>query len=298
METEAIIKGLERYTGVFPREALEAAVANQEAITPGLLQVLEWVRDNLTALMDDDSYVGHLTASFLLAQFRETSAYPLIIDIVSGDSDAVDVLWGDIITEDLNRVLASVSGGDTGPMLQLARNSEANEYVREAALSGLVTLVACGQKSRDEVMEIYEGLFRGGLERKASVAWGGLVCCCLDLHPKEVCEDIEQAYAEGLVDPEIVRFKDVGKEAARDPEAVLADTSKRQPGLIDDAAEELKRWLREAEPVHNSRRSRDDDLLDSSDYEDMSGTSEKPKTGRNDPCPCGSGKKYKRCCGK
>ena len=22
------------------------------------------------------------------------------------------------------------------------------------------------------------------------------------------------------------------------------------------------------------------------------------KTGRNDPCPCGSGKKYKRCCGR
>ncbi len=23
-----------------------------------------------------------------------------------------------------------------------------------------------------------------------------------------------------------------------------------------------------------------------------------PKTGRNDPCPCGSGKKYKKCCAK
>mgnify|MGYP000873577171 CR=1 FL=1 len=23
-----------------------------------------------------------------------------------------------------------------------------------------------------------------------------------------------------------------------------------------------------------------------------------PKPGRNDPCPCGSGKKYKKCCGK
>ena len=22
------------------------------------------------------------------------------------------------------------------------------------------------------------------------------------------------------------------------------------------------------------------------------------KIGRNDPCPCGSGKKYKQCCGK
>ncbi|MBR3997929.1 MAG: SEC-C domain-containing protein [Clostridia bacterium] len=24
----------------------------------------------------------------------------------------------------------------------------------------------------------------------------------------------------------------------------------------------------------------------------------KVKVGRNDPCPCGSGKKYKKCCGK
>jgi preprotein translocase subunit SecA len=23
-----------------------------------------------------------------------------------------------------------------------------------------------------------------------------------------------------------------------------------------------------------------------------------PKVGRNDPCPCGSGKKFKQCCGK
>jgi preprotein translocase subunit SecA len=27
-------------------------------------------------------------------------------------------------------------------------------------------------------------------------------------------------------------------------------------------------------------------------------TLEQPKVGRNDPCPCGSGKKYKKCCGK
>jgi preprotein translocase subunit SecA len=27
-------------------------------------------------------------------------------------------------------------------------------------------------------------------------------------------------------------------------------------------------------------------------------TREAPKVGRNDPCPCGSGKKYKKCCGQ
>jgi len=26
-------------------------------------------------------------------------------------------------------------------------------------------------------------------------------------------------------------------------------------------------------------------------------TRQMPKIGRNDPCPCGSGKKYKKCCG-
>jgi uncharacterized protein YecA (UPF0149 family) len=27
-------------------------------------------------------------------------------------------------------------------------------------------------------------------------------------------------------------------------------------------------------------------------------TREMPKVGRNDPCPCGSGKKFKKCCGR
>jgi len=29
-----------------------------------------------------------------------------------------------------------------------------------------------------------------------------------------------------------------------------------------------------------------------------SGSAAGHKVGRNDPCPCGSGKKYKHCCGK
>ena len=32
--------------------------------------------------------------------------------------------------------------------------------------------------------------------------------------------------------------------------------------------------------------------------ENARGRSISDKVGRNDPCPCGSGKKYKRCCGR
>jgi hypothetical protein len=33
-------------------------------------------------------------------------------------------------------------------------------------------------------------------------------------------------------------------------------------------------------------------------YESIEATSPNSKVGRNDPCPCGSGKKYKKCCGR
>jgi len=31
--------------------------------------------------------------------------------------------------------------------------------------------------------------------------------------------------------------------------------------------------------------------------DDIEQTKPATKTGRNDPCPCGSGKKFKKCCG-
>jgi hypothetical protein len=42
---------------------------------------------------------------------------------------------GDIVTEDLNSILASVCHGDLGLIKQLIEDPEANEYVRSAAIS-------------------------------------------------------------------------------------------------------------------------------------------------------------------
>lgn len=42
----------------------------------------------------------------------------------------------------------------------------------------------------------------------------------------------------------------------------------------------------------------DDACANPLDKEDEPTGSLNPGVGRNDPCPCGSGKKFKRCCGK
>jgi len=103
--------------------------------------------------------MAHLYAMFLLAQFRETRAYPLVVRFASLPGNLLDSLCGDFITEDLGQVLASVCGGELAGIQSLIENEDTDEWVRGAALSGLVTLVAAGQKSRDEIVSYFTACF-------------------------------------------------------------------------------------------------------------------------------------------
>lgn len=55
--------------------------------------------------------------------------------------------------------------------------------------------------------------------------------------------------------------------------------------------------FREEQAFDNYEENYDDDEEDYFDEVQMPIVREEPKIGRNDPCPCGSGKKYKKCCG-
>ena len=56
--------------------------------------------------------------------------------------------------------LASVSCGDIRLMTALVENAHANAYVRVAALRGLITLVACGEQARDDIVAYLQRLFQ------------------------------------------------------------------------------------------------------------------------------------------
>src|SRR5438067_13272704 len=83
METAEILHQFERYTGQFARAAVEAAVARREEITPELLRILKGTVDRAAQLDAEGDYMAHLYAMFLLAQFRETRAYPLVVRCVA-----------------------------------------------------------------------------------------------------------------------------------------------------------------------------------------------------------------------
>lgn len=279
MKIQEILEELEFNYGVFPRKAVEEAIAKREQIIPELLKIIEHAEQNVQELVYQEIYIAHIYAMYLLAQFRESRAYPLIVRFFSIPGEITLDLTGDVVTEDLGRILASVSHGDISLITSLIENENANEYVRGAALEGLVTLVARGQKSRDEIMTYFQSLFRGKLEREQPLVWAILVSCCTHLHPEEVHQDIRQAYEEGLVDEEYVDFEYVEEAlSSRKSRAIKNLKRDRRHRLIEDTISEMEWWacFNPLEQLQVVKRK---------------------KVGRNEPCPCGSGKKYKRCCG-
>ena len=296
MEITEILSGFERLTKPFPYEAVEAAADNREAITPELLRIVEDAIERAEERGKDHDYMAHIFAMFLLGEFRETRAYPLVIRMASLPAGLLDELCASFVTEDLHRVLASVCGGYLAPIQALIENEDACEFARAAGLAALVTLVAAGEKPRDEVMSYFADLFRGKLERKPSYAWSALVGYASDLHPEEVFSDIRQAYEEGLVDSYAVGFDEVEEDLAKGREAMMRRlAASHRHRLLRSAVSEMEHWrcFQERDEKARTPFERAAWATVNTPYR-----REAPKAGRNDRCPCGSGKKFKKCCGR
>src|SRR5262249_49407406 len=242
MDVQEILQQFATNTGTFPREAVAQAIAQREAITPELLRILAEAQHNIEHLIESDS-MAHIFAMYLLAQFREPRAYPLIVEFFSIPGDIALDTTGDVATEDLGRILASVSCGDIRLMTTLVENEHANEYVRVAALRGLVTLVACGEQSRDDIIAYLQRLFQGGLAREVSFVWYGVVSASNDLYPEELYTDIKHAYDEELIEPGFIGLDDIDETLQRGKERVLDALHHNQRySLITDTITEMEWW--------------------------------------------------------
>ena len=245
MQLEEILSELENNTGVFPRLAVERAIEEQEAITPLLLATLEECKNNLEELFEEEAYILHIYALYLLAQFREAKAYPLIIDFFSIPGDIAVDFSGDVVTEDLARILACVCHGNIEPIKQLIENQEANEYVRDAALQSLVVLVVQGVLPREQVIQYYDELFstKFANEPDDSFVWTHLVMNSTDICPIELKEHIDKLYEQDVIDRWFISQENVHDAIEMGVEAALAKLQKNQRySWIDDTVSEVECW--------------------------------------------------------
>ena len=67
MELNEIIEQLKYYTEDLPKEALKNAIKNKEKMIPELLKMLEYTKENLEKIFnEEDEFFGYIYAYFLL----------------------------------------------------------------------------------------------------------------------------------------------------------------------------------------------------------------------------------------
>ena len=298
MTIEKILAELQENRGYFPREAVEAAVLQRKEITPHLLCSLQELVQHPPEPEAAGSSLLPLYAVFLLAQFRERRAYALIIDLCKLPHETVDGILGETITEGLPRIIASVFDGDTAPIKSLVESAAVDEFVRGSALRSLSVLVHMGAIARADVVAYFSDLFGGKLEKEYSHAWDVLTSEAVNLHATALADAIRMGYEEGLIDPGYIRPKEVARAFAMPEETALAHAKTRCEGLIDDVSKEMQWWACfKPEPASHTKRPKNESRLPTGRRDAGALVRTEPKVGRNVPCPCGSGKKHKKCCG-
>ena len=177
--------------------------------------------------------------------------------------------------------------------------SEICEYVNENLLrNSNMKLSEIINKSKDEVIQILEDKIIGEYENKIK-----------DL-PEEIVNDFEKVIALRVIDThwmEHINTMDHLKEgiglrsyAQNNP---LVEYTNEGFQLFDEMLDtinrEITKYLLKAEIKQNLERKEVAKPTGTNDSKDKVKTARKvEKIGRNEPCPCGSGKKYKQCCGK
>lgn len=271
---------------------------------PHLLDLVDAVIADPKLYRDGAKALHCSYAIFLLAQFRETRAYRPLMVMMHLESQILDDLFGDLLTEDIFKVIASVFDGDDEPLKHLIEDPNADEYARSSA--GLGTyLVLLHQKkiSLDYLEGYFRELFQGKLKREFSHVWSSLCTLSGDLGFVSLLPEVHQAFEEKLCEEFFDCLESIEKRA-KDGRTRFED---RHTSLIDDAILEMKDWCCFQPAITKSVTTESffppallSELHQTTEFRPSSPAksyvSQKPLIGRNDPCPCGSGRKFKKCC--
>jgi len=288
------LAAFEVYDGIYKQENVDAAIELQDEITPHLLKILENVLSNPSEYAGREDYFAHIYALMLLAHFKNLIAHKVIVDLFSLPGRTSDKLFGDIITGDLPFILLRTCGESFNLIKSLVLNKSADEYCRSSAIRALVYAEALEMIPREDVVSFLGSLFADSKAEEDHSDFLSLAAMHIcDLCPEELMDTIRKAYEEEVIWPGMINYQEF-EEVLREGREKCREKVKKKIQLnsFDDIHGRMAWWAcfeQEQTPPVSS--------LDAyTPPQKISGTRKSKKIGRNAPCPCGSGKKYKKCC--
>ena len=296
MTPEQILADFSRREG-FPRDALAAAGVNRDSMIPVFLdQIDRLVSDEPEAFTDAD-VSSFLFVYFLLGEWRATRAYRPLTALLRQDPEFVDMLIGDAVTEGTARVIAGVCDGDLKPIFSVIEDPAADEFVRGQMIDALVLIVRQRPELRPEATGYLERFPSADIDKPENLcsSWAFAVA---DLGLSHLEPQVREAFEKGWISPFETTFDFFQKQLRMAVEGGESPwyQNTRNTRLIKSAIDELSNWYSFSDDAfeHKVGHPASDNAL--SRLFDAAFERDGPKVGRNDPCPCGSGKKYKKCC--
>ncbi|MGE0424000.1 MAG: DUF1186 domain-containing protein [Reyranellaceae bacterium] len=277
----------------FPREALLAATANRATIAPRLIAEI----DRYVAAPDDESNRPQrlFFAFHLLAEWREKAAYRPLCRLTRLEVDGFREVIGGALTETGPRVLASVFDGDPQPLYELIHDQGADEFARAMGCEALAMVSARGELPIGEAERFLRESFETLQPRDINFVWSGWQEAIGILGLESLAPLVRRAF-DSFIDPTWTEYKYFEKDLhdALATGLAAAKGSDRRRTLFDDTVAELSGWHCFSEAYQRERRL----AASRPELQDEPYVNPYRHVGRNDPCPCGSGLKFKRCHGK
>lgn len=317
MTPAEIKKVLSQVLTELPSVALREALDQQEAMMPMLLKALDdaRIRGGRSSSASKSRFAIH--ALYLLTELREIKAWPLVIELFSSMSAQDNISIGDdfdeVVCDSLSQIFATLcpkqNPEDFRPLKSIIENSSIDEYVRDAALSALVVCYQQGDLNIEDLKDYLHQLYNFGLEQEKNQVWNAWVQACYNSEPDGFMEALQHLYENELADPYYITLEELQERCGKGPDMIHKLVMHQEGDFyryITDARAGLKSLSCYSGEANELLKSMENMVINQTQPVSQTtpshtipiqpGMADYDNVGRNDPCPCGSGKKFKKCC--
>jgi len=251
---------------------------------------------------DESLFAFLIHAFFIIGEIKASELLDDVLNILSEDEDFISFYLNDILTEYVWEILYKISENDLNKLKEFMFKPGVYTYSK-SEVSKTVEQMALHQPERKQdflnwftdVLNFYNN---AKIEDNVidTEAIGFIVGSCIDIKYTELLPIIEELYKKQYVSHGICGSFEAVKQDISKPERF---DQKKKLSTIYENYSDFALWEKEhlqddnLEPKKSFFDNTDDEYNEN--YE-IKPVRTEPKIGRNDPCPCGSGKKYKKCC--
>lgn len=260
--------------------ALRAAWQNFELVREPLMMVLGVAAEDPWILGEEEVWQLNYGFFVFAAKRHRPALAPLLSFLSWADKEAFEIV-GDFISEDAAEVIAALACGDGGAVADATLRQSLQWFSLDAMHRALALMALRGEWPRAAYLAHMERVLHERLLDHSAApvpAWSAFAELAAATHLFELAPQLVDLYRSDRLTPQYVTEEELAA-IYRDPRSP-AQFLARHPQIVDPA-DRVARWGDSWDEVGEKTPVR-----------------KWLKVGRNDLCHCGSGAKYKRCCGE